>query len=77
MWIGFHAVCVYISLNDEICIANYDDKCIHCFSMDGKYLKCVYKGLKNPTGMVLMDEDKKLLVAEWDSDSVKMLKPTM
>ena len=74
---GWSPVGLCVSLNDEICIADDGDKCIHCFSMDGKYLKCLYKGLQRPRGMVLMDEDKKLLVAEYHSHSVKMLKLTM
>ena len=65
---------ICVSLHDEICIANSG---IHCFSMDGKYLKCVYKGRENPRGMVLMDEDKNLLVTDIKSHSVRMLTPTL
>ena len=68
-----YGVCV--SHNDEICIANYVDNCIHCFSVTGKYLGCLYKGLKSPEGMTFMDNDNRLLVAEWDTDhsTVKIL----
>ena len=45
--------------------------------MDGKYLKCLYKGLDEPPCMVLMDADKMLLVAEYDSRSVQVLTPTL
>ena len=66
---------VCVRLNDEICITNYNDKCIHCYSTDGKYLKCVFKGLQDPRGLALMDMDKKLLVTEWNSiaGTVKIL----
>ncbi|XP_072016860.1 uncharacterized protein [Amphiura filiformis] len=64
---------VCCSMNDEICISNYGSPSgIYCFSSKGVYLRCLTQGINNPMGIALLQNDKKMAVAE--SSRVKIFR---
>ena len=65
-----------VSMNNEICITNFGEgsKGVDCFTTSGEYRGCMCDTIQSPEGLMLMANDQKLAVAEWEACTVKVFR---